>query len=140
MAGNFFDGQFFGGGFFGAITQEESPRPSGGVPATLRVKPRSRRDIAAERAKYGIPDKALEVITKVAESQVARLENDDQKRYEELTRELELSKVKFDGRYLEVLAEIRTRLIDQEIAALLNRSNREDEEIMVLMMMSVAVA
>ena len=138
MSGNFFGGQFFGGGFFGAL--ESGTQPSGGVPATLRVKGRTRNELAAERARFGIPDAAAEVIAEVAARQVERLERDEQKRFEELHLELTLRAIAWDGRYLEVLSEIRSRMIDEEIAEKLRLKIKGDEELMILMVMAAALA
>jgi hypothetical protein len=67
------------------------------------------------------------------------LEQDAQKRFEELLRELELQGIEFDARYLEALNIQRERLIDAEIAARL-RLIREDEELIILLLMAASVA
>lgn len=98
---------------------------------------RSKKEIEEDRKRFGIHSPALEVIAKVAYSQYKRLEVDKQKQYEELSRELELRKIEWDTRYMELLAEERERLIDREIRAIFARQ-RDDEEIM-LMLLAVAV-
>ena len=116
-------------------------KPSGGIPATLHARGRTRKEISEERKRYGIQDAlAAEIIEAVAAHQVDRLETDEQKRFEELHRELELRHIMWQGRYLEALNGIRTRLIDEEIAARLRMKFREEEEIMMLLMMAAAVA
>jgi hypothetical protein len=67
------------------------------------------------------------------------LEQDAQKRFDELLRELELQGIEFDARYLEALNIQRERLIDAEIAARL-RLIREDEELLILLLMAASVA
>ena len=115
-------------------------KPSGGIPSTLKVRGRSRKDVEQSRKRYGLSDLATDVIAQVAARQVESLEADEQKRFEELHRELTLRGVEFDRRYFEVLSEIRERLITEEIASRLRLKLREEEEIMVLLMMAAAVA
>ena len=116
-------------------------KPSGGIPATLRVRPRTRQDVSESRQRFGITDKiAAQIIEDVAARQVERLERDEQKRFEELSRELELRKVEWDGRYLEALNAIREKLIDAEIYAHLQSRRKGEEEIMLLLMIAAAAA
>ena len=136
---NFFGGDFFGGDFFFGV------HPSGGgvsghIPDTLRVRQgRTRLEIAKERRKYGIPDDYAEIIHEVAVSQVARLEGDEQKQFEELHRELELRKIAWQGRYLEVLNLMRQQMIDQEIAERLRLKLRDEEELTMLVLMAAGL-
>lgn len=140
MAGNFYNGQFFGGGFFGANADatDAGPRPSGGIPASFRAPHRTRKDKALDRARFGIRDEYLDLIREVAASQVDRLEVDEQKRFEELSRELELRKVKWDGKYLEVLNALRQQMIDEEIAERLKLKIKTEEEEMLMLVLGAA--
>jgi len=47
---------------------------------------------------------------------------DEQQRFEELTRELQLREIEFDSRYLEALNIQREALIDEEIGRLLKKT------------------
>jgi len=117
-------------------------KPSGGIPADQI---RTRRDISRARKRFGLDDGAdrevvaATVIADVAARQALVLERDAQKRFEELLRELELQGIEFDARYLEALNIQRERLIDAEIAARL-RLLREDEELIILLLMAASVA
>ena len=106
----------------------------------------SRRDISRARKRLGLDDGfrdtetvAAAVIADVAARQALVLEQDAQKRFEELLRELQLQGIEFDARYLEALNIQRERLIDAEIAARL-RLKREDEELLILLLMAASVA
>jgi len=66
------------------------------------------------------------------------LERDEQKRFEELLRELQLQGIEFDARYLEALNIQRERLIDAEISARY-RLIREEEELIILLLMAASV-
>lgn len=141
MPGNFFNGQFFGGGFFGANTPtvvDGGVKPSGGIPASFQIKARTRKDKALDRARFGIRDEYLDLIMEVASSQVDRLEADPQKRFEELSRELELRKVQWDGKYLEVLNALRQQMIDEEIAERLQQKIKTEEEEMLMLVLGAA--
>jgi hypothetical protein len=112
----------------------------GGIPAhgTLRLRGRegrSRADVARDRERFGI--KAAAVIAAVAERQAERLEGDEQKRFDELLRELQLREIEWDARYLEAMNLQRQSLIDAEIGRLLQIKN--DEEIVMLMMLAACV-
>jgi hypothetical protein len=108
-------------------------RPSGGFPAQDQ---RSPEDVRRARQRFGvIPPDALEVIEAVATRQaLAQQEADEQKRFEELSRELELRRIEFDARYLEVLAALR-----EENIAELKRQNYNQEVLMLLMLAAAAV-
>ena len=137
----------------GAASAPEPPppaaptiRPSGGIPYTARDGlPRSKRDISRARKRFGLDDGAdrevvaATVIADVAARQALVLERDAQKRFEELLRELQLQGIEFDARYLEALNIQRERLIDAEIAARY-RLIREDEELIILLLMAASVA
>jgi hypothetical protein len=135
---NFFGGQFFGGGFFGAVDAAvvAGPQPSGGIPASDQAWRRTKQDIARDRERFGIPDKARLAIEAVAAQQAERLEQDEQKRFEELNRELELRGIEWDARYLESLNYERERLISAEIAMRLRRRLQDEEELMLLVLMA----
>ena len=136
--GNFFGGQFFGGGFFGAISADvpAGPQPSGGVPSD-GAQFRTRRDISKDRERFGLIDEiAAQAIADVAAQQVERLEQDEQKRFEELNRELELRGIEWDARYLESLNYERERLINAEIAMRLRQRLQDEEELMLLVLIA----
>ena len=120
---------------------DTTPPPRGTVPwlSDLGAR-RTKRDISRERERYGIQDElALAAIAEVAARQAERLELDEQKRFEELSRELELRRIEWDARYLEALNVMRERLIGEEIAALMHRKLRDEEDILVLMMMAAGI-
>jgi len=74
------------------------------------------------------------IIQEVAAEQVARLERDDQKRFEQLERELEFRGVEWEARYLEALNVRRELLIDQEIERLLRQKLDQDNQIILILM------
>jgi hypothetical protein len=83
------------------------------------------------------PKELQRIIAEVAESQVQRLETDPQKQFDELARELEARNIQWEKRYLELLAEKRELLINEEIRLLLHRKlkrQREEEVITMLLM------
>ena len=138
-AGNFFGGQFFGGGFFGELASEAPPRTGGGYlrhdPSNFR---KSREQVRRERIALGIPESALDVIEGVAKRQAAGVESaaaDEQKRLEELERELQLAGIAWQSRYLEALNDLREQYITEEISRLMAQK-LENEETMVLMAMA----
>ena len=140
-ATSFFGGEFFGGEFFnqgGVVVVTPTVSPSGGFP--YRDTLRTRKDIAKARERFGIPDPerlAAEAIAEVAKRQAERLEQDEQKRFEELSRELALRGIEWDGRHLAALNNARQRIIDAEIGLRLNAlRRREDEEIVLLMLIA----
>jgi hypothetical protein len=131
---NFYGGDFFGGMFFIGSASAGTARDH--IPATFRVRARTRREIAEDRKKHGIPDAYLEVIKEVAAAQVSRLETDEQKRFEELHRELELRQIIWDGRYLEIMNQIREQMIAAEIAEHLRAHIQDEEELTMLTLLA----
>lgn len=113
-------------------------RPSGGIPATLRVKGRTRKQLEEDRQRFGITAKAADVIEGVAKRQAETLEADEQKRFEELERQLALEKIGWNGKYLAYLNEARAKLIDEEIAERL-KEKLEEEELMITLVLTAAV-
>lgn len=93
-------------------------------------------DVRREREELGIIPKRI--IEEVAARQVQTLEQDEQKRFEELSRELELKGVQWEARYLEALNEQRSMLLTVEIARRLQQKIT-DEELMTLIMLAAAV-
>ena len=115
-----------------------SIKPSGGFPA---AEPRrTKADISRDRERFGIRDEVADAIAQVAAQQAARLEQDAQKRFEELNRELELRGLEWDARYLEELNIQRERLINAEIALRIRQAIMDDEALMLLVMMAAAAA
>ncbi len=100
--------------------------PSGGIPYHPYLGRLERRK------KHGIPQEVDEIIKAVAASQVARLELDRQKQFEELERELELKALKWERKYLAALAEEREYLINEEIGRLIRQKIQTDEEEAIL--------
>ena len=102
---------------------------------------RGKREIAADRERFGIPDderlKAERIIQEVAKRQAEALERDAQKRFEELARELELEKILLDASHLEALNTRREALIDAELKAHFARL-QEEEEMLLLIAASIA--
>ena len=130
----------------GVLEGEEPPvvpvtpvRPSGGWPADQGYR-RKREDVSEARKRLGLDDgyRVSTVIADVAVRQAERIEQDQQKIFDELLRELELQGLEFDRRYLEALGVQRQRLIDAEIAARLQRLVKDDEELMLLVMIAAA--
>ena len=104
-----------------------SVRPSGGIPWYARPK---------KRRKYQKEDIIQAVIEAVAARQALALELDEQKRLEELIRELDLRAIEWESRYLDLMNSERQRLIDEEIKKLL-RKKMQDDEAISLMLMSI---
>lgn len=143
----FSTGTFSSGSFY---TGEEIVSPSaaspligGGYAYSL---PQSRTQIRLARRRLGLEDDyrteeelAQAVIADVAARQARTLERDEQKRFEELTRQLALERIEFRAAHLEALNRERERLIDLEIAKLL-RKKLEDEEMLLMLLMVSAVA
>ena len=95
--------------------------------------------IPERRKKHGIPQEVDEIIKQVAASQVARLELDKQKQFEELERELELRALKWERKYLRALAEEREFLIHEEIGRLLKeRMQRDEEEAILAILLAIS--
>jgi hypothetical protein len=94
-----------------------------------------------ELRKLRLTPAVAEVIAQVAERQAQALDLDEQQRLEELTRELELKRLKLQGRYLEVLNTQRQQLIDEEIGRLMGEkqaaAQRLEEEAILLFLMSL---
>ena len=105
----------------------------------------TKRDISKARKRLGLEDEisrreaeaAARIIADVAARQARSLELDEQKRFEELLRNLELEGLQFDARYLEALNRQREILINAEIAARFRAlAIREEEELMLLVMIA----
>ena len=118
----------------------EPIRPSGGWPSTQGERGRSRKEVSEARKRLGLDDgyRVSTIIADVAARQADRIEQDQQKIFEELLRELELQGLEFDARYLEALAVQRQRLIDAEIASRFQKMLLDDEELMLLVMIAAA--
>lgn len=119
------------------------PPPAGGggynPSQGLYERPPSRKEISKARERLGLQDKlALAAIAEIAARQAERLELDEQKRFEELSRELQLRGIEWEARYLEALNLERGRLIDAEIGRLLKR--KLTDETMILMLLAAAAA
>jgi len=82
-------------------------------------------------------DKEIEqIIQAVAAEQVARLERDEHKRFEQLERELELKGITWEARYLEALNLRREYLIEQEIGTLLRKKIKDEEDRLILALLA----
>lgn len=97
----------------GIVFEFDPVRPSGGIPAAFHARGPTAEDKRRSRVKFGLEKEAEKVIEQVAKSQVSRRETDQQKRFEELERELMLQGIEFDSRYLAALNHERERLIAQ---------------------------
>lgn len=124
---------------FGEEVTVASARPSGGFPAYDGG--RTKREVTRDRERFGIPDEerleAERVIREIALRQAQKLERDEQKRFEELSRELKLRKIEWEGRYLESLNIQRQKLIDDELYERFKRFRDEQDILLLLMMASV---
>lgn len=138
-AGNFFGGQFFGGGFFGAITTQAPPTGGGYIRYHPDYYKKSRERIRKERQALGIDVAALDVIEGVAKRQALGVESDSQKQLDELHRELQLAEIEWEGRYLEVLNDLRERYISEEIARLLDKKLKDEEDVMMLLVLAATI-
>lgn len=99
---------------------------------------RSRESISKARERFGITDAAAEVIAAVAARQAAEevaqtAAADEQRRYEELSRELELRSLEFEGRYLEALSALRA----EKLAEI--REQQELEDVLALLAIAASV-
>lgn len=95
-------------------------------------------DVRLARERVGIiTPKAESVIHAVAARQVNTLEQDEQKYFEELARELELEGIAWEAQYLDALAQQREMMIQQEIATLLQRK-LNNEALMSLVLLAAA--
>ena len=109
--------------------------PSGGRPQlTLRDEAQRQYRERQKRQKLQLIQAAREAIEEVARRQVERLELDEQKRFEELERELSLRSVEWEARYLDLLNEERESLIDEEIGRLLRRKIAEEDELLLILL------
>mgnify|MGYP001611177427 CR=1 FL=1 len=145
MAGytNFFDGPFFDGPFFDAQTLNiggGGSHPSQGY-GGHEVRKRTREEVRLERERLGIIPKRVErIIEEVAKRQAEKLELDRQKQFEELSRELKLKNIEWEGRFLEALNKSRERLIDLEIASRIKVKLRDEQDIISLLTLAAALA
>lgn len=89
------------------------------------------------RPKHKVSQVVQEVIEDIAARQASRLELDELKRLEELERELELSGIEWESRYLEALNAEREFLIDEEIGRRIRDKLRQDEEALILILSAV---
>ena len=96
---------------------------------------RPRKSLAKDRERFGIPNIERQVAEALVEDIAARqaksLERDEQKRFEELQRELQIRGIQWQAQYLESMNAKRERLIEEEIATIFQQ--RQDEETMLLM-------
>ena len=140
---NFFGGAFFGGGFFGGGTVQGGggKHPSQGLGYTgYETRTRTKKEIKEERERLGIlPRKVERIIQDVAVRQAERLELDKQKQFEELSRELRVQKIEWEGRFLEVLNAEREKLIDREIESRLRFRVQEENDLMTLIVLAASL-
>jgi hypothetical protein len=97
---------------------------------------RSSEELERDRERFGIPAEAASVIEAVAQRQAAHLQADEQKRLEELARELALQKIEWRTAYLTELNDRRERLIGEEIGRLLTA--QQDEQAVLMMVALLA--
>ena len=77
---------------------------------------------------------AVEVIEAVAQRQAQTLVSDEQQRFDELSRELELTGIAWEARYLEALNALREQLIQAEIEKRL-RIRQMNEQTLIAMLL-----
>jgi hypothetical protein len=94
-------------------------------------------EVRKRREELGIFPKAAQIIEKVAERQAEHLGLDEIQRFEELARELELEGIEWQGKYLELLNLQRERLIDLEIGERLKSKMRQEEEAILILLMTL---
>ena len=94
---------------------------------------KSRKRIRKEREALGISAEVLDLIDGVAKRQAEVVQSDPQKQFEELERALDLAQIEWQGRYLEVLNDLRERYISEEISRLLAKKFQDEEDEMRLM-------
>jgi len=114
------------------VVPQPTVRPSGGWPAE-----EFRRAISGRGRLKKASTKAIQIIEEVAARQAERLEADKQRQLEELSRELELAKVKWEARYLRALNAKREMLIDAEIQRLMKQ--KMDEEALLLIILAATL-
>ena len=118
------------------------PLVGGGIPHDYKP---SKHEVSRARKRLGLEDEvaskeAEAVIAEVAARQVVRLEQDAQKRFEELSRELQLRGIEWESRYLESLNVQREQLIDAEIIARLrSKLKGEDEQLVLLLLVAASL-
>ena len=112
------------------------PIIGGGIPHQYRgPRRRTEEEVRREREELGI----LQIIDSVALRQAETLQRDEQKRLEELTRELSLAKIEWEGRYLRLLNERREAFISAEIGRLLRlKLLREQEDTLIVLMLAAS--
>ena len=121
------------------ILQNHGVKPSGGIPYSgHETRRRSVRDVQAEREALGILPRAEAVIEAVAQRQAAAAERDEQKQFDELKRQLDLARIEWDARYLELLNARREELISREVALYMQRMALEEENAILLLLAATA--
>lgn len=124
-----------------SVGGERRSRPRLGVPRRTRLEELHEQfleRIALEN-KLNTPEE-IKVVTQVAIRQAEDLRQDEPQRTEELYRELAAEEIEMRAAHLEALASIRERLIEIEIGRLLREKlNREEEELLMLAAVSVAI-
>ena len=131
------DGVWFEGGVSPAPPATvTAPLIGGGYNPSQGLYPRppSREQVSRDRERLGLRDA---VSLAIAARQAQRLELDAQKRFEELSRELQLRGIQWEARHLESLNAQRERLIDAEIGQRLRR--KLDDEMIVLMLLAASI-
>lgn len=116
-----------------------TPAPQGGGGGRKRLHTRRARysdeSRAIELSLQGIAPEAQDVIIAVAERQAYDSRGDDQKRYEELQRELELDGIEWQSQYLELMNSVRQQFIDFEIKRRMREiANQQEEEAILIML------
>jgi hypothetical protein len=117
--------------------------PSGGIVDLGRNRrKKTKEELAAEREKFGIPDEARIAIEEAARRQALAQEQsaqDEQKNFEELSRELTLRGIEWDVRYLEAMNTLREKLIEQQREEVM-KAKRDEEDVMYLLQVVAEVA
>ena len=124
MTTSFYGGAFFSGEFFNNAAVVDQPSNWQQTPRDFLW---SRKEIEVE-----------EVVDQIAKRQVEDLHLDEQQRFEELARELELKGLEYETRYLEMLNSRREALINVEIGKLI-RKRIDEQDLMILLLMAASV-
>lgn len=140
---------FDGYGNFGGVTPPTPPpivippQPSGGWPTPGKRKKLhlptypTDAEIRKQREDWGILPKTAAIISAVAQRQAEAAQYDEQRYFEELSRELQLQGIEWESKYLELLNTQRVKLIDAELARLLKiQIDNEDMEIIIAITMA----
>lgn len=135
---SFFGGDFYGGGFYSVDTPVNvQDAHLFGVRPSYRKKKKKKYvtfEEMLEAWQRALNPASVEIIQSVALRQVQTPDFDEQKRLEELERELEAADIEWDSRFLAAVKIERERLIDAEIKQRLKERMNEEDAILLIML------